>query len=434
VIMARGTRIRRRRATRVAAAAVALAIVPGAIVLARQHAATLPGLKAAPASGPRFGPLRLYAPSMVSDPAAGVRTVIQTRVGASATLPQGYSPIMSLVGDQSGAGVWFWDEGGTQVKVFHLGRDGRLKSWPVLPLTESLRTGAAFGFTVTRAGTAWLAIDSTLVRLDTSTGQVRTWQIPAARANPAAARYQPPGSGSDTQVQALAVAASGQVAVADTNASSVQVLDPATGQFSQVRTPSEDDQPISVGFARNGTLGIGYQQVGAPHVSAVVIVPRRGKALVRTVTDSWAVTPYGATGLLVGATRPDVVSAAGQVSSLARPADLIGLAVSGLPVAPAPMPGNRLATVVHAGVLVFPADAASDTTAGAHALLYVPPTVRCVPYGDSAGGLTGPGHSMPSDRHAGPCHLPIQMLATDARGGLWVVDGSGDTVDLLVPR
>ncbi|HEX9030754.1 MAG TPA: hypothetical protein VF834_02835 [Streptosporangiaceae bacterium] len=427
-IMTRGTRIRRRRlATRVAGAAVAFAVVPGAIVLTRQPTTTLHGTLAAPDTGRRFGQHHPNTLRASSDQATGVRATIQTRVAASATLPQGYDPIISLAGDQSGDGVWFWGES-SQLKVYHLSRDGQLKTWSVLPLTESLRVGGAAGFAVTSAGVVWLGLNTTLISLDTRTGQVRSWQIPAPSGNPAAASYGPPGSNASYEVQALAAAPGGDVAVAKVRSSSVQVLDPATGRFHQVMMPSQDDAPVALGFARDGALGVGYQHVGKPNGSGVVVDPVSGPILVRAVTDSTAVAPYGAAGLLVGEGRPEVVSATGAVRPLALPVDPIGL--TAFPAPPAPLPGGRLATVVHAGILTFPAGATSVAQVRARSVFYQAPVVRCPPVMPS-----GAGGPLPSaTAYPGPCYLPIQLLATDARGDFWVVGGSGQTVDLLVPR
>jgi hypothetical protein len=416
-IMTRGARIRRRRLlTRVAAATVAAVAVPAIAFLAVGPRIT--GQESAPArhsgaigrpmsgvinggtynggsshDSPVYGAMRA---------GAGQSPVVPVRVGASVTVHGHYGPITTLVGDQGGDGVWFWDENATEVRIFRLSSDGHLRSWPAAARTPALRSGAAAGFAVSAGGVAWLGLRSTLIELDTATGHVRRWPIPAPRANPAADRYGP-GGGAGDDVQAVAAGTAGQVAVADMNASSVQVLDPATGHWRQVMLPSPSDEPLAVGFAPNGTLGIGYQHVGSPHVSGVLLDPTAGPAVSRTVTESWGITAYGTGGFIVGVSRPEVVSADGRVRQLARPAALLD--TTGDPVPLAWLPGDRIVSIVSGSILAFPAGAASDRRALEEAFRYVPPR-----------------------------DLIIRFVATDARGRIWVLPGSGQpTVDELVP-
>src|SRR5215472_3275430 len=112
-------------------------------------------------------------------------TVIQTSAQVSASLGAGYGPIMSLVGDPDGSGVWLWDSTTSVVTVFHVDGQGTLTSWPVLSGSAYVNNEIS-GFAVTPAGVAWLGIDATLVRLDSKSGAVQTWKIPPPADNPAA--------------------------------------------------------------------------------------------------------------------------------------------------------------------------------------------------------------------------------------------------------
>jgi hypothetical protein len=56
-------------------------------------------------------------------------------------------------------------------------------------------------------------------------------------------------------VQGLAAAPNGQVAIAMTNSSSVEQFDSASGTFTQIPMPTANDEPLSVAYASNGTLG-----------------------------------------------------------------------------------------------------------------------------------------------------------------------------------
>jgi hypothetical protein len=415
-IMARGTRIRRRRLlTRVAAGAVAAVAVPAVAFLALGPRVTGPESTAAsqgraiarPGSGDVNSGTRsgLYHGTPVYGGYGTVTgPVVSMRVGASVTLHGQYGPISTLAGDQGGDGVWFWDENAAEVRIFHLSSDGLLRSWPVGARTPALPSGSAAGFAVSARGVAWLGLRSTLIELDTATGNVRRWQIPAPRANQAADRLgRGRGGGAGDGVRAVAAGAAGQVAVADMNASSVQVLDPATGHWRQVMLPLPSDEPLAVGFAPNGTLGIGYQQAGSPRVSGVLLDRAAGPAISRGVTESLGITAYGAGGFIVGVSRPEVVWASGLVLQLALPVALLDTA--GDPVPLAWLPGDRIAGIVSGSILAFPAGAASDRRAQAEAVRYVPPR-----------------------------GLIIRFVATDAAGRLWVLAGSGQrTVDELVP-
>jgi hypothetical protein len=420
-IMTRGARIRRRRLlTGVAAATMAAVAVPAIAFIA--VGPRIAGPESAPAArSPLTGSRASGTVKSAADhggathggpvfgyngTSAGVGSspVVHVRVGASVTLHGQYGPITTLVGDPGGEGVWFWDENTTEVRVFNLSTDGHLRSWPVAARTPALTSGAAAGFAVSAGGVAWLGLRSTLIELDTATGHVRRWPIPAPRASKAADRNGPGGGGAGDGVQAVAAGTAGQVAVADRNASSVGVLDPATGHWRQVLLPSASDEPLAVGFAANGTLGIGYRRVGSPHVSGVLLDPTAGPAISRTVTESWGIMAYGTGGFIVGVSRPEVVAASGRVRQLARPAALLDTAVDPVPLAW--LPGDRLVSIVSGSILSFPAGAGSDRRAQVEAVRYVPPR-----------------------------DLIIQFVATDARGRLWVLSASGQpTIDELVPR
>lgn len=443
-IVAAGDRIRLRRlAARATAAVLALAAVPAALTVTgaltlTPHGVAGPAIRFAggrgqPASGSQNGPARAHGPvagigpNGVFGPVFGYgQRAVRTRIGATATLPQGYDPVTALVGDPVGPGAWFWGSTRTQVRVFRLSPAGSLRSWPV----PGMPIEVAGGFAVTRAEVAWLALRSTVARLDTRTGQVRTWQVPAPRDNPASDRHRPPGLGHGYAAQALAVSPDGTVAVAEANSSSVQVLDPATGRFRQVMMPSKDDVPQAVGFSSDGALGIGYQHVGAPHYSGIMIVPAVGPAVAARVADSSGVVAFGAFDLLVGVGSPAVVTPAGRVRPVAAPVKQLGGTAWPQPLAR--LPGGRLAALAGPGIVAFPASARSMVRAQAQSVWYVPPVTRCLP--EAVGG--GDNGQSPSAAPAsqGPCYLPVQLYAADARGDLWIVDGSGDAVDLLVPR
>ncbi len=447
-MVARGTRIRRRRRlTRVSAAAVC-AVVPLSIALATNRspttgkwsesapdnppaaagARTMHGIGQVEPSFGEHGPEATGTHGDVNGPAGlpfSLARRLATRVAASVTLPQTYDPIDNMAGDSTGSGVWFWALR-KEIKIFHLSRSGQLQSWPVLPVTKKVLVGSDAGFDVTSAGVAWLGLNHTLIRFDVRTGKVQTWTIPAPRANPAARKYQPPATKDLHEVQALAIQPGGEVAIADMgDASSVQVFNPVTGKFSQVMMPSVDDAPVAVGYARDGTLGVGYEHVGEPHTSGVVIQPTTGTALARALPDSYGVAAYGTDSLLVGTYQPYVVSATGDVRPLVMPASkLVTFMV------PAQLPANQLATITDGAILTFPADARSTSQARAGSVVYEAPVTKC---GTGVPGSRGATITLPPGRATRTCHLDLGSLVTDPSGDLWVMV-SGLTIDLLVPR
>jgi len=180
--------------------------------------------------------------------------VLQASEQTSATLPEGYDPITILAGDPNGDGVWFWDNTQSELSIFHVDNQGTVTSWPLLTGAEN-EFQAISGFTVTSDGMAWLGINSTLTRLDTGTGAVQTWQIPAPADNPDAESLLPPDLKGQHLVQGIAVAPDGNhVAIAMTNASSLEVFDVSAGTFSQIAMPTASQEPMSVAYASNGAV------------------------------------------------------------------------------------------------------------------------------------------------------------------------------------
>jgi len=163
-IIAEGARVRRkRRLAKAAAAALVCGIVPAAVIIATTRAAsdTTVAAGAVKAGATRFSTERF-----------GIN-LVQSSVRTSVRLPHRYQRVSSLVGDLARPGVWFWGATSSRISLFHLNRNGALKTWPVLPLTGRPRTGSASGFAVTATGVAWLGLNSTLIRIETRTGQVR---------------------------------------------------------------------------------------------------------------------------------------------------------------------------------------------------------------------------------------------------------------------
>lgn len=438
-IIARGARIRRRRLlTKVAAVALVIGVVP-AVVIADMTRSVVAGRPTAAPRGPArttagrgvpgnsapvgaaaaFGPVgHVKVPAALGTADSGSVSIVNGQestaskgaavaggnlmfslaravVRRATTLPARYGPLLALAGAGAGSGVWFTATA-ARLTLFRLSMAGALSSWPLPAPASSVRASAGVGLAVTAAGVAWIGVGPTLLRLDTKSSRLRTWQVPAR------------GAGADS----VAVSQDGRVAVAMSDSSSVQVLYPREGTFRRIELPDAVDRPLAVGYARNGTLGIGYKHPGVPRAEAVLLVTRTGARRSAGVPRPTAVAPYGASGLLVGVTELTVVPERGHPRSLALPADQRDFG-SRTP-APALLPGDRLAIAMDTAILTFPATT-SSSVASARSQLSVIPSPRCQP-------------------HRG-CPAGYQLLTTDSDGDLWVVPKAGPrTVELISLR
>jgi hypothetical protein len=402
-IISEGSRLRRKRLmTKAAAAALVCGIVPGAVIIGAAGTTERPSVTAGPqVSAYRFG-----------------INLRQSSVRTSVSLPHQYQRVSSLAGDQVRPGVWFWGKATSRISLFHLNRDGALQTWTVLPLTRGLRVGASSGFTVTPSGVAWLGLNSTLIRVETRTGRVRSWPIPASR------------PGDDTgrpAVEALAANADGQIAVAMSHSSAIQVFSQRTGRFTEVKLPTTTDQPRSIAFARDGTLGVSFTDAGRLDRAGVYLMPRTGPLFVSPVDDAVGVTPFGASSLIVGVARPDLVSTNGYVTHLVGPGDMANLDVAA--AAPARLPDNKLTTVVAAGYLSYPVGAQSVTQAKTSSVLYLAAPNSC---GTVSVKLPGSAATQPTEPTSSSCPWPFRLLTSDSTGDVWVVPAASKrTVELL---
>jgi len=346
----------------------------------------------------------------------GHGTVLQGAAQDSATLPEGYNPITSLAGDPGGSGVWFWDDTKSDLSIFRVDSQGNLQSWPVLSGAANVFQ-AISGFAVTSAGIAWLGINSTLTRLDSSSGAARTWQIPPPADNPAAESYQPSGQQGQHMVQGIAVASdSSHVAIAMSNASSVEIFDPSAGTFTQIAMPAASDDPVGVAYAPDGTLGIAVASYTTHREDSALLVPPGGAAspvMVR-VADSSAISSDGASGFIVGSTSPSLVTAAGTVTPIVLPA--------AHPASITVMPDGDLAGITSAGILEFPANADSSASATAASVTLQLPGEQCLP---AAGSYELAAPATPQPSPTGLCHPEADKMTVDGAGGVWVVPGTG---------
>ena len=433
-IIARGTRLRRQRlVAKVAAAAVVVAIAPVAVVVDNAgsgpvlhapdagQARGIPGLRHGSPQGTTTNGFDESGPISAPKQAGGARhagaggvsddlmfSLAQAVVRHATTLPRGYGRPLAVAGARAGTGLWFTTTA-RQLKLFRLSTGGALRSWPLPTPASSVRAGGGAGLAVSATGVAWIGVGSTLLRLDTKRSSVSTWYLPALAVVSKADRPTARGPTADL----VAVSPDGHVAVATARSGTVHVLNPRTGTFRQIKLPSSADEPLALGYARNGTLGVGYQHLGKAHSGALLLVERTGAERSVYVPQPTAVAAYGASGLLVGVTELYVAQARGKPRPLMLPTDSPDLA--GVTTPPAPLPGDRLAIATGTAILTFPAKTTSRTIATDQSTLWVTPPPRCQPH-----------HRCPAG---------YELLASDSDGNLWLAPKADPrTVELVSLR
>jgi streptogramin lyase len=433
-IIARGTRLRRRRlVTKAAAVALVMGVAPAVIIadmaspvvngsISARHG-SVPGVSEGlpevssnrhAESKARFG-WYANAPSSSKETGTGFHdasggalmySVAHAQVRRAATLSKKNGPLLAVAGARAGGGLWFTATS-AQLTLFHLSLAGALRSWALPTPAAAVRKSDGAGLAVTTAGVAWVGVGSTVLSLDTKTSRLSTWHLPARHSPGHLTTAERPTADS------LAVSLDGQVAVATSSSSSVQVLDPRSGRFRTVSLPEAADRPLAVGYARDGTLGIGYRRLGEPRAGAVLLVKPSGAERSAPVAQPTAVTAYGSSRLLVGVTKLDVVPASGRERPLLLPADSPDLTSVTTP--PASLPGDRLGIAMDTAILTFPATTTSATIATAQSELWITAQPWCQP------------------RHG--CPGGYRLMATDDDGDMWVVPKADPrTVELVSLR
>jgi hypothetical protein len=347
-------------------------------------------------------------------------------MSVAASIPANYSPIQQLVGDPTSSGAWFWSYSTTQDTIFHESTTGVLASWNVLTTNDAAESGTS-GLAVSSSGSVWLGINSTLVELDPRSGDVQSWSVPAPSANPAERALTPPNEAIPSSIMALAVnSTDSEVAVALSGSSAVVTFEPQTSQFQDVSLPVADDQAISLAFASDGTLGIGYSDLADGGQSNDVLLISNSDGSTTSVSvgapgTAWTLTALPGVGFAAGTTHPVAITTRGTVSALNVPSSLVGPGSAPTPLAV--LPNGKVAGVASAGVVLFPTDAASVTAADNEATLTSAPDVSCsggVGAEEIPGGSDGVTND--SGQPNGMCSPPnFRLLASDGSGDLWVV-------------
>ncbi len=175
------------------------------------------------------------------------------------TLP-GYGEPLALVGDPAGAGVWFIAGSKSREAIFHWDAISRhLSTYPFATSSDPLPFGNQASLTLDSAGTVWAGVQSTLVRLNPSSGAVQRIHIPQLPTDPAlvggpgGGPGQPPRLFSTHAISAVVSEADGEIAITVTFSSILLIFNPVSGQFAQVDLPAVD-VPTSLNVLPAGTL------------------------------------------------------------------------------------------------------------------------------------------------------------------------------------
>lgn len=228
-------------------------------------------------------------------------------------LPAEYAEVGLLTAGTDQSAYW-WSSSGGDARIFRVDQGGQVASW-VLTKDPSLASPVSpGGLAVDGDGSVWSGQNMTLLHLDRNSGEVKVVSIPRGSENPLAAQYLPERL---KAVQSVADLASSRdaVAVALTNSSSVQIYDKATGGFTEVPLP-ENNQGKTVAFDSLGRLYVGLIDFKSHLVRHVLVVENQRPSGVVQVPDAAELASDG-DGVVAGTLRPSRV--AGLTSSLLMP-------------------------------------------------------------------------------------------------------------------
>jgi hypothetical protein len=177
-------------------------------------------------------------------------------VAASVKVP-GYSNPIALASDSAEPGVWFLAENATDVSVFRWdGATSTLQRYSLgNPTSGNLVFGVQAALAVSPNGTVWAGINSTLIRLDPSTGAIRIIPIPTPADNAIAESHRPPQIQGVHDIEAIAVNSAGNLAVATSASNSVEFYNDTTQEFAQMSLAG-GGEPLDLAYLSDGTLGI----------------------------------------------------------------------------------------------------------------------------------------------------------------------------------
>jgi hypothetical protein len=355
--------------------------------------------------------------------------------GLTISLPPNYGPILDIVGDPTGAGSWLMapTANGQLLTIFSLSTTGSLRSWNAI---RGMLPSGPTGLTVDNSGNVWLGVNQTLVSLNPTTSTVQTVPIPTPADDPAGEAYRPPAFVGHHDVAAVASdPTTGDIAIAMTEAGSVLIYLPTSGQFTSLTLP-EATSPTGVAYDSTGDLGVSLVNYVTHMQNTVVEFPplsatgssTKQEGVLVSVPDSTTIGSSTGSDFVVGSLRPSILSVgrhlAVEVLSLGLDRKVETVAPWARPI---PSDGGNLVLMtglnasgalpdelVKMSALSQPNSNLSVPASQAASILATVPLTaeRCLATLPQVPGATD------ATSGGAPCGLPM-FLAEDSAGDLW---------------
>jgi hypothetical protein len=338
----------------------------------------------------------------------------------SAFGPQAKSDLIAIAGDPTDSGLWYWTESLSKVTLSHENTSsGTQQTWNIgNPVTLGIETALA-GSLVVSNDDVWLAANDTLVDFRISSGSVSAYRIPVPASNAAAASFEPPEMRQDVPVAAIAATGGGEVAIALTDASSLEIFSSTSGTFTSEALPP-DLTANDVAFNNAGELAVSTNDY-TTHRFDTVLLAQNPTTFQRISAGSEFVTA-DARNFVTGDADLDIVSPGGGVTALS------GSSTDGLLV-------GRKAVVAPDGWIVSEAQSGLAVSNPVTGRTEIEPlgTTSC---GGDAGSVPGKTNVIPAadspQAEAGSansvCSVEATHLTVDGDGDIWSTTDTGQLV------
>lgn len=215
-----------------------------------------------------------------------------------------YSVPTLLAGDPTGRGVYFWTDTANGSYIYYVdGSSFHVTNWSLGSSSMARGNPAEGARRVASDGDVWLGIGLSLFRLVPATGLVSRFVIPngAIIDNTAAESYRPPEFRGVHGIQALAIAPdSSQVVAGLSAASSLAILDIATGAFTSSSLPPSTDA-VSLVYTDASHIAVGLSNYVSHLTDELLTGPTSGPYNTMSVPDASVLASDGSSTLVGGA-------------------------------------------------------------------------------------------------------------------------------------
>lgn len=328
----------------------------------------------------------------------------------------GFERPAHLAVDPTRAGVWFIGAGDASTAAeFYDPSLGKVNSWAIgSPQADHLFTGVENAITVGADGDVWIGINTTVIRLQPSTGAVTKLTVtPEDSAGVEAARS--PALRGAHAIRALALNGT-RLAVAMSGAADVPVLDTSSLQQSQDFQLPANNEALDLDYSTDGTLGVALRNYSTKADDTLLVASASGST--RTVATPSDFVHHDGSLLVTGASQREAVTevdSSGRETSHPTPAanDRVAYGEDILP-----LPNSQFLVPTIAGFSV-------DGPSGAQRSLRLP-TFDCSG-GSSIAGPTAP--ATPTTR-APVCNRRPTAMAYDVLSNTVWFMASGPGIDL----